>query len=71
MLNKPLILGTTIEAGNTWEKTDDISGKGLKISASLFGAINTPIGPAQLGLGITRKGNANLYFYLGRTFSDW
>ena len=71
MLNKPLILGTSLEIGNTWEKTDDISSKGLKMSASLFGAINTPIGPAQLGLGITRSGNANLYFYLGRTFSDW
>ena len=71
LLNNPLILGATIEAGNTWEHKSDISGKDLKVSSSLFGAINTPIGPAQLGLGITRSGKANLYFYLGRSFTDW
>ena len=70
LLNKPLVIGSTLEAGNTWEKTHDIGLKGLKASGSLFGAINTPIGPAQLGLGITRNGKANLYFYLGRSFSD-
>lgn len=71
LLNKPLVIGASLEAGNTWEKARDISGKGLKVSGSVFGAINTPIGPAQLGLGVTRSGQANLYFYLGKTFSDW
>ena len=71
LLNNPLTLGASIEAGNTWEHKDDIGLKGLKASASLFSAINTPIGPAQLGLGITRSGKANLYFYLGRSFTDW
>lgn len=51
MLNKPLILGTSLEISNCQEKTDDISSKGLKMSASLFGAINTPIGPGTTGLG--------------------
>ena len=71
LLGNPLVLGTSIEAGNTWEKTSEISGSGLKVSGSLFGTINTPIGPTQLGLGVTRDGKANLYFYLGRSFSDW
>ena len=71
MLNEPLILGASIETGNTWNNISDIGTSDLKASGSLFGAINTPIGPAQIGLGITRKGNANVYFYLGRTFTSW
>lgn len=71
MLNEPLILGASLESGNTWNSLSDIDTKGLKMSGSLFGAINTPIGPAQIGIGITRKGHANVYFYLGRTISDW
>ena len=71
MLNEPLILGASLESGNTWNRLSDIGTKDLKVSGSLFGAINTPIGPAQIGIGITRKGHANVYFYLGRTVSDW
>lgn len=71
LLNNPLIFGMSVEAGNTWSSLTEISRQNLKASGALFGAINTPIGPAQLGLGITRTGHANLYFYLGHTFSEW
>ncbi|MBS1175375.1 MAG: hypothetical protein H6R05_1506 [Burkholderiaceae bacterium] len=71
MLNEPLILGASLETGNTWNNLSDIGTRGLKASGSLFGAISTPIGPAQIGIGITRKGHANVYFYLGRTISNW
>lgn len=71
MLNEPLILGASLESGNTWNNLSDIGTRGLKASGSLFGAISTPIGPAQIGIGITRKGHANVYFYLGRTISNW
>ena len=69
VLNNPLYIGASLEAGNTWANRDDI-GHRLRYSASLFGALNTPIGPAQLGVGISPKGNARFYFFLGRTFSE-
>ena len=70
ILNNPLILGASIEAGNTWRTASSIGPENMKYSGSLFGALNTPIGPAQLGMGLTKNGKANFYFFLGRTFSD-
>ena len=70
ILNNPLILGASIEAGNTWRTASSIGSENMKYSGSLFGALNTPIGPAQLGMGLTKNGKANFYFFLGRTFSD-
>lgn len=70
ILNNPLIVGTSLEVGNAWQYASDINTANLKYSASLFGALNTPIGPAQLGVGFNRNGKVNFYFFLGRTFSD-
>lgn len=69
-LGNPVYLGTSLEAGNTWASHHDISAGSLRYSGSLFGALNTPIGPAQLGIGFSDKGDARFYFYLGRTFSE-
>lgn len=70
ILNNPLIVGASLEVGNTWEHASDISTRFLKYSGSIFGALRTPIGPAQLGIGLTRSGNARLYFFLGKTFTE-
>lgn len=69
LLNNPLYVGASIEAGNTWAKREDISSSWY-YSGSIFGSINTPIGPAQLGLGFAPRGHTRFYFYLGRTFTD-
>lgn len=70
ILNNPLIVGASLEVGNTWEHASDINARFLKYSGSIFGALRTPIGPAQLGVGLTRNGNARLYFFLGKTFTE-
>lgn len=70
VLGSPLVLGASVEAGNTWERAADISGSGMKYSGSVFGALRTPIGPAQLGVGFNKQGNARVYFFLGKTFSE-
>ena len=41
---------------------------GLIRSASLFFAVDTPLGPAYLAYGRTRDNQSTLYFYLGRPF---
>ena len=69
VLNNPLYIGASLEAGNAWASRDDI-GHRLRYSASLFGALNTPIGPAQLGVGLSPSGSARFYFFLGRTFTE-
>lgn len=71
ILNAPLTIGGAIETGNTWTQARNINTTGLKSTATLFTAINTPIGPAQLAIGLTRTGKADVYFYLGRTFNTW
>ncbi|MGL4767541.1 MAG: patatin-like phospholipase family protein [Formosimonas sp.] len=70
ILNNPLIFGASLEAGNTWTTAAHINMQHLKYSASLFSALNTPIGPAQLGIGLNKNGKPSFYFFLGRTFSD-
>ena len=40
--------------------------QGNVASASLFVAVDTPLGPAYLAYGHTYDGNSNLYFYLGK-----
>ena len=62
--------GISLEVGDVWDDWDNIKNDHIKYAASIFGAIQTPIGPAQLGLGLTKEGNGNIYFYLGRTFEN-
>ncbi|TDR31842.1 patatin-like phospholipase family protein [Hydromonas duriensis] len=69
VLNNPLIVGASLESGAVWAN-EPLENSGLKYSGSLFGALQTPIGPAQLGFSLTRQGNARLYFYLGKTFTE-
>jgi NTE family protein len=38
---------------------------GLLKSASIFVAMDSPIGPAYLGYGHAQDGNSSFYFYLG------
>jgi NTE family protein len=60
-----------IEAGNTWLRADDVRFGDLKYATSLFAALKTPVGPAQLGVGFTQHGKANFYLILGRALSDF
>lgn len=70
LLGKPLMTGVSLETGDVWDDWDEIKYNNMKYAASIFGAIQTPIGPAQLGIGLTEEGNGNIYFYLGRTFEN-
>jgi len=68
LLGKPLMLGVSAEAGDVWDRFKDIKYDNIKYAGSIFGAIQTPIGPAQLGFGINEEGDGNIYFFLGKTF---
>lgn len=71
LFGKPLMVGTSLETGNIWDDIDEVSLNNTKYAGSVFGAIETPIGPVQLGVGVNKDGDSNIYFYLGRTIENY
>lgn len=57
--------GGTLEAGNAWRQSSDVSLNDLRLCGSVFLGGDTPIGPVYLGLGNGRGGDAILYFLVG------
>jgi NTE family protein len=59
-------VGLSLEAARLGRPLVPTGIQGDVASASLFLAVDTPLGPAYLAYGQTRDGNSNLYFYLGK-----
>lgn len=57
--------GGTLEAGNAWRESSDVSLGDLKLCGSVFLGGDTPLGPVYLGLGNGKGGDAILYFLVG------
>jgi len=60
--------GASIEFGKVGNPLVPGNPDGLLKSASLFVAVDSPIGPMYLGYGRANDGNSSMYFYLGRPF---
>jgi NTE family protein len=63
----PVYLGGSIEAGNTWQDRHDVSVDSMLINGSLFFGLDTPIGPFYLAVGIAENGSTRFYLFLGAT----
>ena len=64
----PAYVGFSIESGNTWIGTDQISGGSLLWGGSIYLALDTPFAPLYIAYGNT-DGNRNAaYFFLGQVF---
>jgi len=61
-------IGGTLEYGGAWEDRDDISADTAIGSASIFAAATTPLGPVQVGVGFTDKGDINYFTRIGYLF---
>jgi len=61
-------LGGSLEAGNVWDKDEDIEFNNLRLAGNVFIGYDTPFGPLYLGFGHADGENNALYFYLGRAF---
>jgi NTE family protein len=59
-------LGGSLEAGRVDRPLVPGSPTGVLKSVSVFGAVDTPIGPLYLGVGFAADGNRSAYLYLGR-----
>lgn len=64
----PVYLGFSVEAGNLGYKDQPIEFSDLIYAGSLFLGVDSFIGPAYLGYGLTDRGESALYFYLNRAF---
>jgi NTE family protein len=67
ILDLPVYIGGSFEAGNVWTKTSDISLGRLRTSVSGFIAADTPIGPAWFAVGQSGS-DTSIYIVLGRLF---
>ena len=66
ILDTPIYLGISAEAGNVWQTRSDISIGSLMMNGSLFTGIDTFIGPVYLAAGFAEGGNRNVYLFIGQ-----
>jgi NTE family protein len=64
----PGYVGGSIEFGNAWQDSSDISFKSGVLNGSLFFGGDTPIGPLYLGVGLAEGGLGTLFLHLGPVF---
>lgn len=61
----PGYAGFSLEAGNAWQGSEDISGGNLIYASSLFVGFDTVVGPVYLGYGHANNGENGIYLRLG------
>ncbi len=66
--NMPLYLGGSVEAGNVWDKKNDITYESLIYAGSVFVGTNTYLGPIFLAYGQAEGGHRSVYLFLGQRF---
>jgi NTE family protein len=67
ILDLPVYVGASLEAGNVWMLRSDISLGSLRTAASAFVAADTPIGPVWFAYGQSGD-TGSVYLVLGRVF---
>jgi NTE family protein len=60
--------GASFEAGNVFARWRDIELDDLRLAGSIFVGLDTFIGPAYAGFGMTEGGDESVFFVLGRLF---
>jgi NTE family protein len=60
--------GASVELGNVWQNSNDVSLDNTITAGSAFLAFDTPIGPLYLAYGRTDTDRSSLYLYLGPRF---
>jgi NTE family protein len=62
-------IGGSLEAGNVWQDTADVSLDNSIIGGSAFLGLDTPIGPVYLGYGRTDTSESSIYIHIGPRLS--
>lgn len=66
LLKMDAYLGGTLEYGNVWRDRDDVSFSSALFAGSVFLGLDSPLGPAYLGLGLAEGDNQTLFLYFGQ-----
>lgn len=61
----PMFVGGSLEAGNAWDRRDDVDFGSLLVGGSLFTGFDTPLGPIFLGYGRNQAGADSWYLTFG------
>jgi NTE family protein len=64
-VNVPVYLGGSLETGNTWDTTDDISFDSTVWASSVFLGLDTVFGPVYFAGGWAEGGERSLYLFVG------
>lgn len=64
-------LGGSLEAGQAWNRRDDVAIDDLRASGSLFVGMQTPFGTAVIGAGATEPGQTAMFVAFGNLFGEW
>lgn len=64
----PIYSGFSVEAGNAWDRYEDISTANTTLAGSIFIGADTFVGPLYLSFGVNDGGQQALYFNLGQSF---
>ena len=59
-------LGASLELGNVWERSEDISFDNTITAGSLFVGWDTPVGPVYLAYGQADGGQKTVYMFIGQ-----
>jgi NTE family protein len=68
LLEASLYFGASLEVGNAWQNSNDVSLSNSLLAGSLFVGADTFIGPVYLAGGLAEGGNTALYLFVGRPF---
>ena len=68
LLDASLYLGASLEMGNAWQFSGDISFSNSLLAGSVFVGADTFIGPVYLAGGLAEGGHSALYLFVGRPF---
>ena len=65
LLDIPVYLGLSAEAGNVWQTRSEMDFDSMLWSGSLFVGFDTYIGPAFIAAGFAEGGQSNFYLFIG------
>ncbi len=65
ILDTPIYLGISAEAGNVWQNRSDMSFDTMQWNGSAFAGFDTFFGPVYVAAGFAEQGESNFYLFIG------
>ena len=65
ILDTPVYLGLSAEAGNVWQTRSEMNFDSLLLNGSVFVGLDTYIGPVYFAAGFAEGGQSNVYLFIG------